>query len=71
MILFINSIFWHHMPKIVDRPEISSALRASNRQHLMKLKKKIANFPEFHEVFDILNLRGMAEISDRSTIFDI
>ena len=39
MMLLPNSIIWHHRPKIIDQPEISGTPRASNRQHLLELKK--------------------------------
>ena len=40
MILLINSIFWHHMPKIVDRPEISSAPLGFEKKRLKSVQER-------------------------------
>ena len=62
------------MPKIIDHTEISGAPRASNQQHLSKPWKnsKISqNIYNYFHFIDILGARGVAEISDRSTIFGL
>ena len=62
------------MPKIIDQTEISGAPRASNQQHLSKPWKysKISqNIYDYFHFIDILGARGVAEISDRSTIFGL
>ncbi len=56
---------WHHMPKIVDQSEISATPRAS------KIAKKNKTYINFLSAFAILEARGVAEISDRSTIFGL
>ena len=62
------------MPKIIDQTEISGAPRASNQQHLSKRWKysKISrNIYDYFHFIDMLGARGVAEISDRSTIFGL
>ena len=62
------------MPKIIDQTEISSASRALNQHHLSKRWKysKISrNIYDYFHFIDMLKARGVAEISDRSTIFGL
>ena len=74
MIVLPNIIIWHQSPKIIDRSEISTTPRASNRQHMAKLgnyaTKQLNIYKKIH-FFCIVEARGVAEISDRSTIFGV
>ena len=58
-------LIWHHMPKIIDQSKISGTLRVS------KIAKKNNTYINFLSDFAILEARGVAEISDRSTIFGL
>ena len=53
------------MPKIIDQSEISATPRAS------KLAKKNKTYINFLSAFTILEARGVAEISDLSTILGL